>query len=94
MLKKQVNCLQEFCFLLELFGSVNLTLSLLVSSADNFCKQIGFRSGTTSVQPDLDGDGDALVVFLKEFFVKVVDFEEKNQLTTKKSLKNFSGSKE
>ena len=40
-----------------------LTLYLLVSSADNLCKQFGPRSGSKLF--------DTLIVFLKEFFLKV-----------------------
>ena len=59
------------------------TLYLLVSSADNFCKQFGPRSGP---RKRLAWSGsnlfDTLMVFLEEFFEKV-DFEN-NQQTTKK----------
>ena len=60
-----------------------LTLYLLESSADNFCKQFGPRSGSTKCLA-LSGSKlfDTLVVFLKEFFKKV-DFEKYQQTTTK-----------
>ena len=60
-----------------------LTLCLLVSPADNLCKQFGPRSGPTKCQA---WSGyklfDTLMVLLKEFFENV-DFE-KNQQTEKK----------
>ena len=61
-------------------------LYLLVSSADNFCKQIGPSSGPTKSRA-WSGSNlfDTQMVFLKEFFEKV-DFE-KNQQTTKKHEK-------
>ena len=61
------------------------TLYLLESSADNFCKQFGPRSGLTESWA-WSGSKlvDTLIVFLKEFFELKVDFE-KNQRTTKKS---------
>ena len=54
-----------------------LTLFLLVSFADNFCKQFGPRLGLTKRWP-LPGSNlfDTQMVFLKEFFEKV-DFEKK-----------------
>ena len=51
-----------------------LTNCLLMTSADNLCKQFGPRSGFKLF--------DTLMVILKELFEKV-DFE-KNQQTTKK----------
>ena len=56
--------------------------SILMSSADNFCKQFGPRSGLTE-RRDISGSKlfDTLIVFLKELFEKV-DFE-KSQQTTK-----------
>ena len=63
-----------------------LTLCLPVSSADNFGKQFGPRSGPTNRRA-WSGSKlfDILMVFLKEFFQKV-NFE-KNQQTTKKHEK-------
>ena len=63
-----------------------LTLRLLVSSADNFCKQFRSRSGLTKCQA-WSGSKlfDTLIKYLKEFFQKI-DFE-KNQQTTKKHAK-------
>ena len=60
-----------------------LTHYLLVTSADNFCKQFGPRSGLLERQT-WSGSNlfDTQMVFLKEFLEKV-DFE-KNQQTTKK----------
>ena len=60
-----------------------------MSSADNFCKQFGPRSGPTVCSGYKMFE--TLIVFLKEFFEKV-DFE-KNQQTTKKH-ENYSGGKE
>ena len=55
-----------------------LSLSLLMSSADKFCKQFGPRSGPTKC---LSCSGsklfDTLIEFLKEFFEKV-DLEKKS----------------
>ena len=53
-----------------------LTLYLLVSSADNFCKQLGSRSGNPKHR-DWSGSKqfDTLMAFLKEFFKKC-DFEK------------------
>ena len=59
-----------------------LTLYLLVSSADNFCKKIGPRLG-----PDSDPKCSTLIIFLIEFFEKV-DFEKIRQ--QKKMKKNPS----
>ena len=67
-----------------------LTLYLLVSSADNLCKQFGPRSGGTKCWA-WSGSNllDTEMVFLKEFFEK---FEfEKNQLTAEKHEKFPSG---
>ena len=63
-----------------------------MSSADNFCKQFGPRSGPTKRRA-LSGSNlfDTQMVFLKEFFKKV-DFE-KNQQTTKKHEKFPRGQK-
>ena len=55
-----------------------LTLYLLVSSADNFCKQFLPRSSLF----------DTKMVFLKEFFEKV-DFEKNQQTTKKKKHEKF-----
>ena len=62
------------------FCSICLTLYLLLSSADNFCKQFGPRSGSKLF--------DTPMVFLKEFFKKV-DFEKKHQ-TTKKHVNELN----
>ena len=60
--------------------------SLLVSSADDLCKQIGPRSGPTKCRAwSWSKLFDTLMVFLKEFFEKVQI--EKNQQTTKKHEK-------
>ena len=61
----------KFCY------SEILTLCLLLSSANNLCKQFGPRSGSILF--------DTLMVFMKEFFKKV-DFE-KNHKKTKKHEK-------
>ena len=55
-----------------------LNLCILVSSADNFCKQFGPRSDPT-ISRAKSGSKlfDTLMVFLKEFFRKV-DFEQKS----------------
>ena len=45
-----------------------------------------------NVRPDLDPKSFKLIIFVREFFEKV-DFEKKNQQTTKKG-KFFPGSKE
>ena len=60
-----------------------------MSSADNLGKHFGPRSGPTKCQA-LSGSKlfDTLMVFLKEFFKKV-DFEKKNQQTTKKKHENL-----
>ena len=64
-----------------------LTLGILVSSADSLCKQFGPRSGPTKCQVRSGSKQfDSLMVFLKEFFQKI-DFE-KNQQTTK-SIQNY-----
>ena len=56
---------------------------LLLSSADNICKQFGPTSGRTERQ---SSSGyklfDTLTVFLKDFFEKV-NFEKSQQTTTK-----------
>ena len=77
---------------LSIFCNKWKVLILILSSADNFCKQFGPRSGRTKCWA-WSGNKllDTLMVFLKEFFEKV-DFE-KNQRTTK-SMKNFPGGKE
>ena len=61
----------------------SLTLCLLVSSADNLCREFGPRSGSTKRQA-LSGSKlfDTLMVFLKELFEKI-DLEK--NLTTKKT---------
>ena len=48
----------------------SLTLSLLILSADNICKQLGPRSGPTLCRPDLDLNCLTLL-FLKDFFENV-----------------------
>ena len=62
-----------------------LNACLLVSYADNFCKQFGTKSDPTKCRawsgPKLF---DILMVFLKEFFQKVDFGEKKNHQTTKK----------
>ena len=63
---------------------LHLTLYLLVSSADNFCKQFGPTKSRASSRSNLF---DTPMVFLKEFFQKV-DFEKKSA-DHKKSMKNF-----
>ena len=59
------------------------TFSLLVSSADNLCKQFGPRPGLTKSRA-WSGDNlfDTWMIFLKEFFEKV-DFEKKKKQTSK-----------
>ena len=53
-----------------------LTLDLLESPADNFCKQFGPRSGPTKCRaPSESKLFYTLMIFLKEFFEKV-DFEK------------------
>ena len=54
-----------------------------MSSADNFCEQFDPDQARQNVGPDLDANCLKLIVFLKEFLEKV-DFENKNQQTTKK----------
>ena len=50
-----------------------LTLYLLVSSADNLCKQIGPRLGSTKHQASSGSNlSNTQMVFLKEFFDKVI----------------------
>ena len=58
-----------------------LTPCLLVSSADNLCKQ-----ARQNVEPDLDLNYLTLIVFLKEYF-KNDDFENKHQQMTKNHAK-------
>ena len=72
--------------------SFRLKFCQLMSSADNFCKQFGPRSGP------LKSSGliwvqtvDTLKVFLKEFFKKN-DFEKRQQAT--KSMQNYPIGKE
>ena len=60
-----------------------LTLYLLVSSSDNFCKQFGPRTGPTKCEAwSLSKLFDTLTVFLKEFFEKY-DIEKIQQKTKK-----------
>ena len=63
----------EFC---ETAEPHTLALCLLVSSADNLCKQFGSRSGPTKCRA-WSGSKlfDTLMIFLKEFFEKI-DFEK------------------
>ena len=69
-----------------------LTLCLLVSSADNLCKQFGPRSGPTKCRA-WSGSKlfDTLTVYLKEFFEKV-DFE--NFSRRQKSIQYYPVGKE
>ena len=63
-----------------------LTLCLLVSSADDLCKQFGPISGPTKCWAQFGSNlFDTLKVFLKEFSKKLI--LKKNQLTTKKYAK-------
>ena len=63
-----------------------IILYLLVSSADNLCKQFEPRPGPTKLRARSGSKlFDTLMVFLKEFFEKV-DFE-KSQRTTKEPEK-------
>ena len=58
-----------------------LTLNLPVSSADNFCKLFGARSGPTTCRAWSDSKlFNALMVVLKEFEEKD-DLEKKSQMT-------------
>ena len=69
----------------------SLTLYLLVSSADTFCKQFGPRSGPTRCWVySVSKLFDILIVFLKEFFKKK-NYFEKNQQTTKNMKKSLGG---
>ena len=61
-----------------------LTLYLLVSSADNFCKQFGPNQARHFVGPDLNPNCLTLIVFLKEFFEKLI-------LKKSADIKNFPG---
>ena len=67
-------------FIVFTSSEVNLNLYLLVSSADNFCKQFGPRSGPTKC-PAWSGSNlfHTQMVVPKEFFEKV-DFEKKQQM--------------
>ena len=67
-----------------------LTHDILLSSANNLCKQIGPRPGPTKHQAWSVSDlFDAQMVLRKEFFEKAV--YEKNQQTTKKHEKHPKG---
>ena len=67
-----------------------LTLYLLMSSADNFCKQFGPSTGPTECRARSGSKlFDTLIKFLKKYFEKS-DFE-KNQKTTKKVGKSHRG---
>ena len=72
----------------DLDQTQKLTLYLLVSSADNLCKQLGSRSGPTFGRA-WSGSKlfDILMVFLKEFF-ETTDYEKYQQTT--KSVKSLS----
>ena len=71
--------------------SERLNLYLLVSTADNLCKQFGPRSGPTNRRAcSWSKLLDFLMVFLKEFF-NIVDFEVSRQ---QKNVKKISGDKE
>ena len=75
--------------LLGLHGHLNFPfLRILLSSADNLCKQFGSRSGPTK-HWSWSGSNlfDTLIVFLKEFFEKV-NFG-KSQQTTANSMENY-----
>ena len=63
------------------FLQLSWNFDLLVSSADNFCKQFGPRSGPTKCRA-WSGSNlfDTQMVFKKEFFEKV-DFEKSKQTT-------------
>ena len=69
------------------------TLYLLVLSADNFCKQIGSRSGPTKGRA-WSGSKlfDTQMVFITDSF-REVDFEKK-AADDKKACKNFSVGKD
>ena len=71
-----------------------LTLCLQVSSADNFCKQFGARSGPTKC-PAWSGSKlfDTLLLFLKEFFENI-DFEKKISADDQNSSRNYAVGKE
>ena len=63
---------------------VALTLRLLVSHADNFCKQFGPRSGMTKCHAQSGTKlFDTQMVFLKEF--SQIDFEKKKFSKPQKS---------
>ena len=61
------------------------TMFLLVSSADNFCKQFGPKSGPT-ICPDLDPKCLTLMLILSKNFSKKVILKKSRQ---QKSMKNF-----
>ena len=67
--------------------NMDFTLYLLVSSSDNLCKQFGPRSGPTKCRA-WSGSKlfDTLMVFIKEFFIKV-DFEKISR--RQKSMQNI-----
>ena len=66
-----------------------LTLCLLVSSADNFCKQIGPRSGPLKRWYWSESKlFDTQMVFLKEFFEKLI---LKKISRRQKGMNNFPG---
>ena len=70
-----------------------LILCLLMSSADNICKQFGPRSGATKCWA-WSGSKlfDTLMLFLKEFFEKI-DFEKCQQTTINQKTKSYIGCK-
>ena len=73
-------------------STTRLTPSLLVSSADHFCKQFGPRPGPKEHQTwSCSKLFDILIVFLKEIFQKV-DFE-KNSADDKRAGKISQGAK-
>ena len=76
-----------FSFNVLIVFQIGFTLSLLVPSADNLCKQFGRRSGLT-IHLAWCGSRlfDTLLVFLKDFYEKV-NFEKKNQTDDKKQAK-------
>ena len=76
---------QTFSCRLTLFPQNDfLTLCILVSSADNLCKQFGSKSGPTICRVWSGSQlFDTLIMFLKEFFKKV-------NIRQQKSVKNYA----
>ena len=64
-----------------------LTLCLLVSSADNFCKQIGVRSGLTKHRPNLDPNCLTLRQYSWKNILKSWFWEKSADV--QKSMQNF-----